>query len=205
MRKVVVVEYMSLDGVIQAPGHPHEDPHGGFDHGGWTGPFMDDHRTYMRPAFQATDALLLGRVTYEIFAAYWPTVRDDDDDIARTLNTRPKYVASTTLRDPRWNATTVIKRDVAVEVAKLKEQPGKGILVVGSAALAQTLMRHNLVDEYHLWMHPIVLGRGKRLFRDGGPMTTLRLVDTTPTSGGLVILTYELAGHTVGASVDAAP
>ncbi len=204
MRKVVVVEYMSLDGVIQAPGHPHEDPDGGFDHGGWTGPFMDDHRRYMRPSFQATDALLLGRVTYEIFAAYWPIVRDDDDDIARTLNTRPKYVASTTLHDPHWTATTVIKRDVAVEVAKLKEQPGKDILVVGSSTLAQTLMRHNLVDEYRLWMHPIVLGRGKRLFRDGSPMTTLRLVDTKVTSSGLVILTYEPAGHPVGEAVEKA-
>lgn len=199
MRKLVVAEYMSLDGVIQAPGHPQEDPAGGFDHGGWTGPFMDDHRTHMRPLFQATDALLLGRVTYQILAAYWPTV-PDDDDIARTLNTRSKYVVSTSLTDARWNATTVIKGDIAAEVAKLKEQPGTGILVVGSSALAQTLMRHNLVDEYHLWIHPVVLGSGKRLFRDGGPTTTLRLVDTKATSSGLVILTYEPARHAAGES-----
>jgi len=202
VRKLAVVEYMSLDGVIQAPGHPREDPAGGFDYGGWTGPFMDDHRTHMRPLFQATDALLLGRVTYQILAAYWPTA--PDDDIARTLNARPKYVASTTLADAPWNATTVIKGNIAAEVAKLKEQPGTGILVVGSSALAQTLMQHNLVDEYHLLVHPIVLGSGKRLFRDGGPTTTLRRVDTKATSSGLVILTYEPTEHAAGELAGAA-
>ena len=191
MRRVVVVEYLSVDGVIQAPGHSGEDFEGGFDHGGWTGPFMDDHRRYLSAEFQAAGAVLLGRVTYQIFAAYWPTVTNEEDDIARALNGLPKYVASTTLEEVQWDGTTVIKSDVAEEVAKLKEQPGRDILVVGSSGLAQTLMQTNLVDEYRLWLHPIILGSGKRLFRDGGPTTTLRLVDTKTLSSGLVILTYE--------------
>jgi dihydrofolate reductase len=191
VRRVVVVEYVSLDGVIQAPGHPGEDSEGGFAHGGWTGPFMDDHRRYLREEFRAAGAFLLGRVTYQIFAAYWPTVTDEEDDIARALNSLPKYVASTTLNEAEWDGTVVINSDVAKEVARLKEQPGGDILVVGSSGLAQTLMQHNLVDEYRLWLHPIVLGSGKRLFREGGPTTTLRLVDSKTTSSGLVILTYE--------------
>ena len=191
MRRVVVVEYVSVDGVIQAPGHPGEDPEGGFDHGGWTGPFMSDHRRYLSEEFQAAGAFLLGRLTYEFFAAYWPTVTDEEDDIARALNGLPKYVASTTLNDAEWDGTEVIKSDVAKEVAKLKEQPGRDILVVGSSGLTQTLMHHDLVDEYRLWLHPVVLGSGKRLFREGAPATTLRLVDSKTTGSSLVILTYE--------------
>ncbi len=198
MRRVVVVEYVSVDGVIQAPGHSGEDPEGGFDHGGWTGPFMAEHRRYLSEAFPAAGAFLLGRLTYEIFAAYWPTVTDEEDEIASALNSLPKYVASTTLNELEWDGTTVIKSDVAGEVAKLKEQPGRDILVVGSSGLAQTLMQHNLVDEYRLWVHPIVLGSGKRLFREGVPATTLRLVDTKTTSSGLVILTYQSAAKENG-------
>ena len=200
MRRVVVVEYVSLDGVIQAPGHSGEDPEGGFDHGGWTGPFMDDHRKYLNEEFQAAGAFLLGRLTYEIFAAYWPTVTDEDDEIANALNSLPKYVASATLEEAEWDGTTLIKSDVAKEVAKLKEQPGKDILVVGSSGLAQTLIQHDLVDEYRLWLHPIVLGSGKRLFREGAPTTPLRLVDTKTTSSGLVILTYEPSGKEDGSA-----
>jgi len=154
---------------------------------------MDDHRRYMREAFRAAGAVVLGRVTYQIFAAYWPTVTDEEDEIARALNSLPKYVASTTLNEAEWDGTVVIKSDVAKEVAKLKEQPGRDILVVGSSGLMQTLVQHDLVDEYRLWLHPVVLGSGKRLFREGGPTTTLRLVDTKTTSSGLVILTYEPA------------
>jgi dihydrofolate reductase len=198
VRRVIVVEYVSLDGVIQAPGHSGEDPEGGFDHGGWTGPFMAEHRRYLSEEFQAAGAFLLGRLTYEIFAEYWPTVADEEDEIARALNSLPKYVASTTLDEAEWDGTVVIKNDVAKEVAKLKEQPSRDILVVGSSGLAQTLMQHDLVDEYRLWLHPVVLGSGKRLFREGGPKTTLRLVDTKTTSSGLVILTYQLAGKENG-------
>jgi dihydrofolate reductase len=191
MRRAVVVEYVSLDGVVQAPGYHGEDPEGGFEHGGWTGPFMDDHRKYLSEVLPATGAFLLGRRTYEIFAAYWPTVTNDEDEIARALNSLPKYVASTTLTDAEWDGTTLIKSDVAEEVARLKEQRGKDILIVGSSGLAQTLIQHDLVDEYQLWLHPVVLGSGKRFFRDGGLAKNLKLVDSRTTASGLVILTYE--------------
>jgi len=191
VRRVVVVEYVSLDGVIQAPGHSGEDPEGGFEHGGWTAPFMGDHRRYLSEEFQTVGAFLLGRLTYEIFAEYWPTVTDEEDDIARSLNSLPKYVVSTTLDEAEWDGTTLIKSDVAEEVARLKEQPGRDILVVGSSGLAQTLMHHDLVDEYRLWLHRVVLRSGKRLFREGGPATTLSLVDSRTASSGLVTLTYE--------------
>jgi dihydrofolate reductase len=140
--------------------------------------------------FQAADGFLLGRQTYDIWARYWPTVTDTNDQIARSLNTRPKYVASATLTEPAWEGTTV-PRDVPREVAKLRQQPGQAILLMGSSALAQSLMTHGLVDEYQLWVHPVVLGGGKKLFRDGGPAISLRLASSTTTAGGLVILSYE--------------
>jgi dihydrofolate reductase len=196
--KLIVVEYASLDGVVQAPGHAGEDVADGFAKGGWTGPFMPDHRRYNTELYQAAGAFLLGRLTYQIFAGYWPTVTDEDDEIARALNGLPKYVASTTLDGVAWQPTTVLTGDLAGEVTKLKAAPGRPILVVGSAGLAQTLMRHGLVDEYQLWLHPVVLGGGKRLFRDGGPPATLRLVDSRTTTSGLVILTYQTQERSAG-------
>jgi dihydrofolate reductase len=189
MSTIVVIEYTSLDGVIQGPGHASEDTDGGFQRGGWTGPFMAEHGRYLSPLFQAASGFLLGRRTYDIWARYWPTVTDESDQIARSLNTRPKYVASATLEEPTWEGTTVL-RDVPGEVAKLREQPGGQILLMGSSALTQSLMAHGLVDEYQLLVHPVVLGGGKKLFRDGGPAISLRLADSTTTVGGLVILTY---------------
>jgi dihydrofolate reductase len=195
VRKLIVAEYLSLDGVLQAPGHAGEDPAGGFAHGGWTGPYMDDHRRYNGELYQTVGAFLLGRLTYEIFAATWPAVTDEHNPIARALNTLPKYVASTTLRPEQatWAPTTVLNGDLATEVARLKEEPGRPILVAGSARLVQTLQRHDLVDEYRLWLHPVVLGGGKRLFADGTAPVTFRLVDGMTTSGGLALLTYERA------------
>ena len=193
MRKLVVLEYVSVDGVIQAPGHAGEDPANGFELGGWTIPFMSDHRRYVAQSFRAADAFLLGRVTYDIFAEYWPTVTDPTDEIARTLNSSPRYVASTTLKDPRWEGTTVIRANLVEEVAKLKQSTGKDILVIGSSEVAHALMQHGLVDEYRLMLHPIVLGSGKRLFSEGMPTTPLHLVDTMATTTGLVILTYRPA------------
>jgi dihydrofolate reductase len=190
VRKLIVAEYVSLDGVVQAPGHAGEDTENGFALGGWTGPFMADHARYNTAFYQTAGAFLLGRLTYDIFAEYWPKVTDERDEIARALNTLPKYVASTTLDEPSWPGTTVIRAGLPAEVRKLKELPGRPIVVVGSAELAQTLLAHDLVDEYQLWVHPVVLGNGKRLFRDGGPATTLELVDSTTTGGGLVILSY---------------
>lgn len=193
MSKVVVIEYVSLDGVIQGPGHAGEDPAGGFTHGGWTGPFLPEHGRYLSGVFSGARGFLLGRLTYDIWAQYWPAVTDESDLIAQALNGRPKYVASATLGDPAWAGTTVIG-DVPGEVAKLREQPGQPIVVMGSSVLAHALTEHGLVDEYQLWIHPVVLGSGKKLFPDGGPMLTLRLVSSMVTAGGLVILTYEPEG-----------
>lgn len=191
MSKLVVLEYVSLDGVIQGPGHAGEDPSGGFELSGWTAPFMSDHRRYVAESFYAADAFLFGRLTYEIFAEYWPTVTDPGDEIAAALNTRPKYVVSTSLVEPTWDGTTVLGADVAAEVAALRAQPGREILVVGSSELAQALMGRGLVDEYRLMVHPIVLGAGKKLFRDGLRAIQLQLVDTrAATTSGLVVLTY---------------
>jgi len=188
--RIVIIEYISLDGVIQGPGHGGEDREGGFDQGGWTGPFMAEHGRYLSELFQSAGGFLLGRVTYDIWAGFWPMVTDESDEIARALNGRPKYVASATLDNPAWKGTRVI-RDAPGAVATLREQPGKPILLMGSSVLAQTLMQHGLVDEYQLWIHPVVLGAGKKLFRDGGPPIALQLADSTTTAGGLVILTYQ--------------
>jgi dihydrofolate reductase len=196
MRKLIVVEYVTLDGVIQAPGHAGEDRERGFPHGGWSGRWMPDHRRYNSDLFQTAGAVLLGRRTYEIFADYWPTVSDDGDEIARLLNTLPKYVASRTLENASWAGTMVI-RDVALEVAELKQQPGKPVLTLGSSQLVQTLIEHDLVDEYQLWLHPVVLGEGKKLFPDSGSRRDLTLVNSTTTGNGLVMLTY---GRPVSAS-----
>jgi dihydrofolate reductase len=193
MSRLIVVEYMSLDGVIQGPGHATEDPDGGFEHGGWTGPFMAEHARYNTESFEAAGSFLLGRRTYEIWAEYWPTVTDADE-IARALNTKPKYVASTTLEQASWPGTTLLGADLPGEVESLRREPGKPILMIGSSGLGQTLIERDLVDEYQLWLHPVVLGGGKRLFRDGNPATRLRLLDSRTTGSGLVILTYERAG-----------
>jgi dihydrofolate reductase len=195
VRTLVVVEYVSLDGVVQAPGYDGEDPDGGFAHGGWTGPFMAEHRRYNSRLYPTAGGFLLGRLTYEIFAASWPTVTDPADRIALALNGRPKYVASTTPFEPTWPGTTVLTGDVAGQVAKLKQESGdEPILLVGSARLAQTLAAHDLVDEYQLMVHPVVLGSGKRLFGDRTEdRVDVRLVDSTTTEGGLVILTYRPA------------
>ena len=192
MKRLVVGTFLTLDGVMQAPGDPQEDTEGGFKHGGWQIPYFDaDAGKIMDEQIAATDALLLGRVTYQIFAAYWPTA-PADDSIAKKLNSVPKYVVSTTLNKVEWNNSTLIKKNIAEEVGKLKQQPGSGILsVTGSGKLAQTLMKHNLVDEYSLWIHPLVLGSGKRLFEGGIVPANLKLVDTKTTSSGVLLLTYQ--------------
>jgi dihydrofolate reductase len=153
MRRLAAIEYVSLDGVVQAPGHAGEDPDGGFEHGGWTGPFMAEHRRYISESFQTVDAFLLGRITYELFAAVWPAITDETDQIARALNTRPKYVASTTLTDPAWQGTRLLSADVARDVTELKAQPGHRIALIGSSQLAHLLIRHDLIDEYELYVH----------------------------------------------------
>jgi dihydrofolate reductase len=191
MRRIVVGTFLSLDGVMQAPGGPEEDTEGGFRHGGWQMPYVDDDfERLIGAAYAETSMLLLGRVTYEIFAAYWPHA-PADMPMAAQMNSVPKYVVSTTLDEVTWNNSHLISRNVPEELARLKQQPGPGnIAVVGSSKVAQTLARHNLVDEYALWVHPVILGSGKRLFENGIPRTGLKLVDTQRTGSGVVILTY---------------
>lgn len=191
MSKLVVGTFLSLDGVYQAPGSPEEDTEGGFRHGGWQMPFVDDDfGRLISAAYEATDAMLLGRVTYEMFAGYWPNAAAGDP-LVDQMNTMPKYVVSTTLDEVTWNNSHLINRNVPEEIARLKQQLGPGdIAVVGSGKLAQTLMRHNLVDEYALWVHPVLLGSGKRLFENGIPRTGLKLVDTQTTGSGVAVLTY---------------
>jgi dihydrofolate reductase len=190
MRKLVVIEFLSLDGVMQAPGSPEEDTEGGFRHGGWVGPFFDDVLGAASvEGMTATDAHLFGRKTYEIMAAYWPTA-PADDPYAAHLNAVTKFVASRTLQRVEWQNTTLLEGDVAEAVAGLKEQPGGNIAVLGSGDLVQTLIEHDLVDEYSLTVFPIVLGSGKRLFRDADRTKTLKLLDATPTSTGGLMVTY---------------
>jgi len=191
--RIVAVEYVSLDGVVQAPGHPDEDNEGGFNLGGWSGPFIPEHGRYMPDVFRAADAFLFGRLTYDIWAPYWPTITDPANEIAHALNTRPKYVASTTLTDPTWDGTTVISGDIPAEVANIREAHARDIVLMGSSGLAQTLIRHDLIDRYELWLHPVVLGDGKRLFRDVPPPSELKLADARVTGSGLVFLGYERA------------
>jgi dihydrofolate reductase len=190
MRKLVVIEFLSLDGVYQAPGGPDEDTDGGFKHGGWQRPFFDDVMgEAVHEGMAGTDAHLFGRKTYEIMAAFWPTA-PSDEPIAQHLNSVQKYVASRTLKKAEWKNSRII-RDVAGEVAKLKDQPGKNIAVLGSGNLVRSLIELDLVDEYSLMIFPIVLGSGKRLFPNGDSTRNLRLIDSKPTSTGALMLTYQ--------------
>ena len=192
MRKLIVNEFLSLDGVMQAPGDPDEDRSGGFAHGGWQMPYFDED--FAKVAFERmaeTDAYLFGRRTYEIMAAYWPT-QPDDAPFAASLNGLPKYVASTTLSEPlEWQNSTLLQDNAAKAVAVLKEQPGKNIVVLGSGELVQTLMENDLVDEYGLMINPILLGSGKRLFQEGSPKRPLRLVRSMTTSTGVIVANYQ--------------
>jgi dihydrofolate reductase len=192
MAKIIVQEFLTLDGVMQAPGDPNEDRSGGFDHGGWQLQFFDEvFGKQLLEAFAATGGFLLGRRTYEIFARHWPN-QPPEDPLAPTFNDLPKYVVSTTLREPlAWQNSTLISGDVATAVRSLKEQSGKDILVIGSGELVQTLIKDDLVDEFRLGIHPITLGGGKRLFRDGNPPARLRLTGSTTTTTGVLMLWYE--------------
>ena len=204
MTELLVTTFLSLDGVMQAPGAPDEDRSGGFDQGGWLVPFADeDMMRFVVDWIARADGFLLGRKTYEIFAAHWPRVTDPDDLVARALNTLPKYVASKTLDRVEWNNSTLIQGDVVEEITNLKRRHGKELQVHGSGGLAQTLIENDLVDEYRLWSFPVILGRGKRLFGTGTVPATLKLVDSKTTSTGVAIHTYRRAGEMQYGSVEA--
>ena len=190
MRKLIVNTFMSIDGVMQAPGGPHEDPTGGFEYGGWGATYFDDEMME-RMATSPPYELLLGRGTYEIFAAHWPY---DTGPIADHLNGTRKHVASTTLDHVDWNNSTLITGDVPGYVTALKAEEGPEIQVHGSPGLIQTLLEHDLIDEYRLWLFPIVLGVGKRFFGDGTTPGGLELIDSKVSKTGVTVNVYERAG-----------
>ena len=191
MRKIIVGEFLTLDGVMQAPGSSEEDATAGFKYGGWQLPYLDDEAgKILDESMAETYGLLLGRVTYQIFANYWPHAPAEDPN-AKQMNGMHKFVVSTTLDKVEWINSTLIKQNVAQEIAKLKQQPGTGnLVVVGSGKLAQSLISYGLVDEYVLWIHHVVVGSGKRLFDNGIPRINLKLVDTKTTGTGIVVLSY---------------
>jgi dihydrofolate reductase len=191
MRNIVVFTSLTLDGVMQAPGRPDEDRRGGFEHGGWAQPYNDPVMASVAAEGMANGgALLLGRRTYEDFFSFWPN--QTDNPFTAVLDNTQKYVASRTLQEPLpWRNSTLLPGDAMDAVAKLREQPGKDLVVLGSGELVQSLMRRNLVDEYVLLIHPLVLGSGRRLFTDGGPPAAFRLVDSKMTTTGVVIATYQ--------------
>ena len=198
MSRVVVINHLTLDGVMQAPGRPDEDRRGGFEHGGWSPPYGDEVMgRVMGEGMAKGGALLLGRRTYEDFAAFWP--KQQDNPFTPVLNERRKYVASRTLQEPLpWVNSTLLEGDAADAVARLKEEQDDDLAVLGSGELVQSLMRRNLVDQYLLTIHPLVLGSGRRLFTDGGAYASLRLVDAITTTTGVVIATYQPAEPPTG-------
>jgi dihydrofolate reductase len=193
MSRVVVINQVTLDGVMQAPGRPEEDTRGGFEHGGWSPPYGDQVMgTALGARMAASSGLLLGRRTYQDLLSYWNT---QDSPFKDALNNAPKYVASRTLREPLpWPNSTLLGGETAAAVARLKQEPGEELHVMGSGELLQTLLRHHLIDEYLLLIHPLVLGTGRRLFADGSPPVSLRLVgEATTTTTGVVIAVYQPA------------
>lgn len=190
MRRLIVSTFVSLDGIMQAPGGPEEDPTGGFSLGGWTFNYWDETMDTSVSGFDGKDReLVLGRRTYEIFEAYWP-YQPDDDPIAQTLNAAKKYVASHTLTTLHWNNSTLLHGDVVSAIMALKAQAGPDLQMIGSGNLMQTLQAASLVDEYNVWTFPVVLGRGKRLFGETARPCALRLVRSQVSTTGVVMSTY---------------
>jgi dihydrofolate reductase len=192
MRRLVAIEFITLDGVMQSLGSPEEDTEGGFEYGGWSAPYFDEAQGKAAGAgLTTTDAYLFGRKTFEKMAAFWPQ-QPDSNPMAAHLNSTEKYVASRTLEDPEWQPTTVLAGDISAEVKNLKQQSGGNIAVLGSGVLLESLIEEDLVDEYRLFVHPLVLGKGKRLFREYSAPKRLQLVDSTPTATGVLMLSYRL-------------
>ena len=192
MRKVIVLEHISLDGVIQAPGGPDEDPSGGFAYGGWIAPYSNEIvGTLLRKQMNLPFDLLLGRTTFEIWESYWPQHADEWPGV----NTATKYVASNTRTSSQWQPSVFLNGDVAEKVRNLKQQPGPDLNVWGSSNLLQTLIKHDLVDTFWLMIYPITLGSGKRLFADGTLPAAFKLTESTVTSTGVIVVNYERAGE----------
>lgn len=195
MRKVVVDEWMSLDGVVQAPGSPEEDTSGGFEHGGWHLRYFDEmSQKWVLDHLTQAGGFLFGRRTYESFAGHWPNAPEEEQPVAQPLNTKPKYVASTTLSEPlEWENSSLLHGDVAEAVGALKQEDGDDLQVIGSTRLVRTLIEHDLIDEFRLMIDPVVLGGGKRLFFDDGALRSLRLVDSQVATTGAILATYASA------------
>jgi dihydrofolate reductase len=196
MSRVVVINHLTLDGVMQGPGRPDEDRRGGFEHGGWAGERSDEVvGTAMGARMAESGGLVFGRRTYEDLLSYWNT--QPDSPFTGPLNAARKFVASRTLREPlRWPNSTLLEGDAAEAVADLKAQPGQDLHIMGSGELIQSLMRRGIIDEFMLMIHPLVLGSGRRLFADGSPATNLRLVDAKTATTGVVIATYQPVENT---------
>lgn len=207
MRKIIVNTFITLDGVMQAPGGPEEDPTGSFKFGGWSANYWDDMmaKTMMGEAIARPFDLLLGRKTYEIFAAHWPFVKNDPDKLnamaADKLNGARKYVVSRTLSKADWENSTLIKGEVVKEITELKKQNGPEIQVHGSSNLIQTLLKHDLVDELRVWTFPLTIGGGKRLFGEGSVPAALKLLDCKISTTGVIIATYARSGKVKAGSV----
>ncbi|MBP0459068.1 dihydrofolate reductase family protein [Streptomyces montanisoli] len=194
MREIIVCTFLTLDGVMQAPGGPDEDPESGFEQGGWQKPVSDDEvGAATADWYEGSDAMLLGRKTYDIFASYWPTA-DPANPFTARMNGMRKYVASRTLTSVEWQNSTLLEGDIVDAVRRLKDSDGGDIQVVGSGDLAQTLMRHGLVDEYRLTIHPVIVGSGKRLFADGAIPTALEPVSASTTKSGTIVAVYRTNG-----------
>jgi dihydrofolate reductase len=195
MRKLIAVEWTTLDGVMQAPGHPEEDTDGGFEYGGWHMPYFDDiARAWVVEGYAEAGGFVLGRRTYESLASYWPNASEEEQVIAIPLNTKPKHVASDTLTEPLdWGNSRLLQGDLDDAVSALKREEGDDLHVIGSSRLVHSLFELDLVDGARLMIDPIVLGSGKRLFPDGGSRLPLRLADSRTTTTGAILATYERA------------
>jgi dihydrofolate reductase len=192
MRKLIVIEFLTLDGVMQGLGSPDEDREGGFDHGGWGEPFVDEQQAAAAvEGMKSTTAYLFGRKTYEKMIGYWPS-QPDENPMAAHLNATPKYVATRTLTRLTWSNSQVLQGELGSAVRDLKSHGDGNVAVLGSGALVQDLIANDLVDGYHLLLHPLLLGTGKRLFREMDRPRRLRLLDCTPTTTGVLMLTYHL-------------
>ena len=192
--KLTTTAQVSVDGVMQGPGGPEEDERGVFERGGWAH-FDNEAGTVVDEIFQRADAFLFGRRTYELFAGYWGVMDPSENAIAEALNTKPKYVASTTPFDPQWANTTVLAGEVTAAVGELKAKPGRELQVHGSGAFTRWLLENDLVDEMNLFMFPVVVGQGTRLFPDTGPERAFELIESQTTPGGVIIQVYRPAGR----------